>query len=117
MSRSPSKEKFWSTGELKSDAGNRSAGSRSDCYDGCSCPSCLRNLLRVSYFCLSVSIFRLLALVEHFEFFSGNIGEKCPLFFTLFFTKKTSEKLKIFAALFGLFQNFHLKNEKVVKIL
>jgi hypothetical protein len=44
------------------------------------------------------------------------IGEKCPLFFTLFFTEKASEKLKTFAVLFGLFQIFHLKNEKVVKI-
>jgi hypothetical protein len=39
--------------------------------------------------------FRLQALVEHFKFFS--------------------EKLIAFAALFGFFQNFHLKNEKVVK--
>jgi hypothetical protein len=44
-------------------------------------------------------------LVEHFKFFSEKIGEKCPLFFTLFFTEKASEKLRSFAALFGLFQN------------
>jgi hypothetical protein len=56
-------------------------------------------------------------LVEHFKFFSEKIGEKCLLFFTPFFTEKASEKLKSFAVLFGLFQNFHLKNEKVVKIL
>jgi hypothetical protein len=43
------------------------------------------------------------------------IGEKCPLFFTLFFTEKVNEKLITFAELFGFFQNFHLKNEKVVK--
>jgi hypothetical protein len=57
-----------------------------------------------------------MALVEHFDFFSERIGEKCPLFFTLFSTEKASEKIKIFAALFGLFQVFHLKNGKVVKI-
>jgi hypothetical protein len=57
------------------------------------------------------------ALVEHFKFFSDKIGEKCPLFFTLFVTEKASEKLRNFAALFGLFQFFHLKNRKVVKTL
>jgi hypothetical protein len=55
------------------------------------------------------------SLVEHFKFFTEKIGEKCPLFFTLSFTEKESEKLIAFAALFGCFQNFHLKNEKVVK--
>jgi hypothetical protein len=42
------------------------------------------------------------------------IGEKCPLFFTLFFTEKASEKLITFAGL-CFFQIFHLENEKVVK--
>jgi hypothetical protein len=56
-----------------------------------------------------------LPLVEHFKFFTEKIGEKCPLFFTLFFTEKASEKLITFAALFGFFQTFHLKNKKVVK--
>jgi hypothetical protein len=32
------------------------------------------------------------ALVEHFKFFSEKIGEKWPLFHTLFFTEKVSEK-------------------------
>jgi hypothetical protein len=54
-------------------------------------------------------------LVENFKFFSEKIGEKCPLFFTLFFTEQAREKFKSFPALFDLFQNFHLKNEKVVK--
>jgi hypothetical protein len=31
--------------------------------------------------------FRCIALVEHFKFFSEKIGEKCPLFFTLFSLK------------------------------
>jgi hypothetical protein len=44
-----------------------------------------------------------LSLVEHFKFFSEKIGEKCPLFSTPFFREKASEKLKNFAALFGLF--------------
>jgi hypothetical protein len=35
------------------------------------------------------------------SFFSERIG---PLFFTLFFTEEPNEKLKTFAALFGLFQ-------------
>jgi hypothetical protein len=52
------------------------------------------------------------SLIEHFKFFSEKIGEKCPLFFTLFFTEKPSEKFKTFAALFGLFQIFHLNNKK-----
>jgi hypothetical protein len=59
----------------------------------------------------------LLTLVEHFKFFSEKIGEKCPLFFYTFFTEKAGEKLIKFSALFGLIQNFHLKNEKVVKTL
>jgi membrane-associated protease RseP (regulator of RpoE activity) len=32
-----------------------------------------------------------------------------------FFTEKVSEKLESFSALFGLCENFHLKNEKGVK--
>jgi hypothetical protein len=55
------------------------------------------------------------ALVEHFKFLSEKIGEKCPLFFTLFFTEKASENLKVFQHFFDLFQIFYLKNEKVVK--
>jgi hypothetical protein len=39
------------------------------------------------------------------------------IIFYTFFTEKASEKLKKFPALFGLFQNFHLKNKKVVKTL
>jgi hypothetical protein len=36
------------------------------------------------------------SLVEHFKFFSEKNSKKCPLFFTLFFTEKASEKLKTF---------------------
>jgi hypothetical protein len=79
-------------------------------------PMCRKQRVKATFGAFS-RVFQWGALVEHFEFFSGKIGEKCPLFFTLFFTEKASEKLKIFAALFGLFQNFHLKNEKMVKIL
>jgi hypothetical protein len=34
------------------------------------------------------------------------------IIFHAFFTEKSSEKLKIFTALFGLFQIFHLENKK-----
>jgi hypothetical protein len=40
------------------------------------------------------------SLVEHFKFFS----------------EKNGEKLRTFSAVFGLFQNFHLENGKVVKM-
>jgi hypothetical protein len=45
------------------------------------------------------------------------IGENVHYFFTLFFTKKASEKPRQFQALFGLFKNVHLEKEKVVKTL
>jgi hypothetical protein len=40
---------------------------------------------------------KIATLVEHFKFFSEKIGEKCPLFFALYFT---DEKLKKFSPVF-----------------
>jgi hypothetical protein len=51
----------------------------------------LRGILRID------AVYRhidLLTLLEHFEFFSENIGEKHVLFFTEIFTFFFSEKLK-----------------------
>jgi hypothetical protein len=53
---------------------------------------------------LNISSFSVKKLVKNGHYFSH-----------FFFTEKANEKLKTFPALFGLFQNFHLKNEKVVK--
>jgi hypothetical protein len=45
------------------------------------------------FLALGMQLFaNLTALVEHFKFFSERIGEKCPLFFTLFFSLKKQVK-------------------------
>jgi hypothetical protein len=51
-------------------------------------------------------------LVEHFKFFSKEIGEKCPLFFTLFLTENVSEKVIMFSPLFFVFKVKNLKQAK-----
>jgi hypothetical protein len=57
------------------------------------------------------------ALVEHFKFFSERVGEKCPLFFTLFFSLKKQvknfENIKHFLVCFKIFT---LKRKRLLGI-
>jgi hypothetical protein len=54
-------------------------------------------------------------LVEHFEFFSENIGEKLPLFCTHFSLRKYIKNLKVFQYFVISFQKFHLVIKKFWK--
>jgi hypothetical protein len=52
------------------------------------------------------------SLVEHFKFFSERIGEKCPLFLTLFTLKMEVKNLKNFQHFLTCFKFSTLKMKK-----